>query len=99
MHQSGPFFQLSPAEYNKALKKYPKLDEEQDVDYIECPASASVHVSSDGYFDNSTILAQFERLFKLLEFKECFNNHRIEIVVDNARTHSTRAYNVLDFGK
>jgi hypothetical protein len=99
MHPSGPFFQLSPTEYDKALKKYPELDEEQEIDYIERSASASVHITSDAYFDNSTILAQFERLFELLEFKECFNNHSIEIVVDNARTHSARAYNLLDFGK
>ncbi|CAF4700336.1 unnamed protein product, partial [Didymodactylos carnosus] len=78
MHPSGPFFQLSPTEYDKALEKYPELDEEQDVDYIERSASASVHLSSDAYFDNSTILAQFERLLKLLQFKECFNNHSIE---------------------
>ncbi|CAF1307493.1 unnamed protein product, partial [Didymodactylos carnosus] len=99
MHPSGPFFQLSSTEYDKALEKYPELDEEQDVDYIERSASASVHLSSDAYFDNSTILAQFERLLKLLQFKECFNNHSIEIVVDNARTHSARAYNLLEFGK
>jgi hypothetical protein len=99
MHQSGPFFQLSPAEYKRALEKYPELDEEQDIDYIERSASASMHVGSDAYFDNSTILTQFERLFKLLEFKECFKNHKIEIIVDNATTHSARAYNLFDFGK
>ena len=99
MHQSGPFFQLSSVEYDKALEKYPELGEEQDIDYIERSASASIHLSSDTYFDNSVILTQFERLFKLLEFKKCFNNHKIEIVVDNARTHSARAYNLLDFGK
>lgn len=99
MHQSGPFFQLSPGEYDKALKKYPDLADQQDIEYIERSASVSMHVGSDNYFDNSTILAQFERLFKLLEFKECFKNHRIEIVVNNARTHSARTYNVLDFGK
>jgi hypothetical protein len=99
MHPSGPFFQLSPTEYDKALNKYPELDEEQEIDYVERSASASVHIGSDAYFDNSTILLQFERLFKLLEFKECFNNHSIEIIVDNARTHSARAYNLLDFGK
>ncbi|CAF3858213.1 unnamed protein product, partial [Rotaria sp. Silwood1] len=99
MHKSGPFFQLSPAEYEKALHKYPELDGEQDIDYVERSASASIHVGSDAYFDNSTILAQFERLFKLLKFKECFNNHKIEIIVDNARTHSARAYSLSDFGK
>ena len=99
MHQSRPFFQLSPAEYDKALEKYPELDEEQDIDYIERSAGASLHVGSDAYFDNSTTLIQFQRFFKLLQLKECFKNHKIEIIVDNARTHSARAYNVFDFGK
>ncbi|CAF4994978.1 unnamed protein product [Rotaria sp. Silwood1] len=76
-----------------------ELDEEQHIDYIERSASASMHVGFDAYFDNATILTQFERLFKLLEFKECFNNHKIEIIVDNARTHSARNYNLSDFGK
>ena len=99
MHPSGPFFQLSETEYEKVLEKYPELDEEENINYIERSASASAHVSSDVYFDNSTVLAQFERLFKLIEFKECFKNHRIEIVIDNARTHSARPYSLLDFGK
>ncbi|CAF1349103.1 unnamed protein product [Rotaria sordida] len=60
MHSSGLFFQLIPVEYDKALEKYPELDEEQDIDYIERSASASMHVSSDAYFDNLTILTQFE---------------------------------------
>ncbi|CAF1555882.1 unnamed protein product [Rotaria sp. Silwood1] len=99
MHRSGPFFQLSPAEYEKALQKYPELDDEQDIDYTERSASGSIHVGSGGFFDNSSILAQFERLFKLLVFKECFSGHNIEIIVDNARTHSARAYILFDFGK
>ncbi|CAF3380958.1 unnamed protein product [Rotaria socialis] len=99
MHPSGPFFYLSPSEYEKALEKYPDLDEEQDIDYRERSASASMNVGSGSYFDNSTILSQFERLFKLLYFKKCFNNHKIEIIVDNAHTHSDRAYTLFDFGK
>ena len=99
MHPSGPFFQLSQAEYDKALRKYPELGETSDVDYIERSASASMTVGSDAYFDNSTILSQFDRLFKLLQFKECFHHHKIEIIVDNARTHSARAYHLSDFGK
>lgn len=99
MHPSGPFFQLSPEEYRNALKKYPELNDEDDINYLERSASASIHVSSETYFDNSTILSQFERLFKLLQFKRCFQNHNIEIIVDNARTHSARAYSILDFGK
>ena len=75
MHQSGPFFQLRPAEYDKALEKYPELDEEQDIGCTERSASVSMHVGSDAYFDKSTILIHFKRFLKLLEFKECFKNH------------------------
>ena len=83
----------------KALEKYPELGEKQDIGYIERSATTSIHVSSDTYFDNSIILKQFERLFKLLEFKKWFNNHKIDIIVDNARIHSASVYNLLDFGK
>ena len=48
----------------------------------------SLHLGVDSYFDNSVILFQFERLFKLLEFKGEYRNHTIEILVDNATTHS-----------
>ena len=99
MHPPGPFFHLSQTEYEKALEKYPELDEPEDINYIERTASTSAHVSSDVYFDNSTILTQFERFFKLIEFKECFKNHKIEIVIDNARIYSVRSYSLLDFGK
>ena len=58
-----------------------------------------MHIAPDAYFDNSTILIHFEQFFKLLQFKECFKIHKIEIIVDNARTYSARAYNVFDFGK
>ena len=59
MRESSPFFQLNPAEYDKVLKKYPELNNEQDVDYIERSASASMYIGSDDYSDNSSILAQF----------------------------------------
>ena len=40
-----------------------------------------------------TVLNQFERLFQMLQFKNDFNSpvkHQIEIVVDNARTHTAQ---------
>ncbi|CAF1516535.1 unnamed protein product [Adineta steineri] len=99
MHPLGPFFQLSSSEYDKALEKYPELDDEQDINYTERSASASIQVGYDAYFDNASILTQFERFFKLLKFKTSFKNHDIEIIVDNARTHSARAYTLSNFGK
>ena len=38
-------------------------------------------------------------MFKLLKFKNEFKNHTIEIIVDNATTHTAKAYSLFDFGK
>ena len=35
----------------------------------------------------------------MLEFKQEYKDHRIEIIVDNARTHTTKSYSLQDFGK
>ncbi|CAF4492036.1 unnamed protein product, partial [Didymodactylos carnosus] len=98
-HSSGPFFQLNEKEYEKAVSKYPQLKTSTGVDYVERSVTASINVGQDAYFDNSTILGQFERLFMLTEFKEAYRNHTIEIVVDNARTHTAKAYSIMDFAK
>ena len=62
-------------------------------------AKAGINVGEQAYFDNDTILCQFERLFQLLQFKEEYQGRDIEVVVDNARTHSAREYSINDFGK
>ncbi|CAF1473826.1 unnamed protein product [Didymodactylos carnosus] len=77
----------------------PCLKTSTGVDYVERSATASINVGQGAYFDNSTILEQFERLFMLIEFKEACRNHTIEIVVDNARTHTAKAYSVMNFAK
>ena len=51
------------------------------------------------YFDNETILNQFERLFQLLPFKTEYKGHDFEVIVDNARTHSAKEFNLNGFGK
>ena len=100
MHPSGPFFTLSEKEYKEALKLYPELaDDVDDVSYVEKTATGSIDVGYDSYFDNSTILAQFERLFKLVQLKSEFKDHNIEIIVDNATTHTAKSYSLSDFGK
>ena len=53
----------------------------------------------DNYFDNEVILRQFERLFILLKFKKKFNNCVFEVIVDNAKTHSKREYEISNFNK
>ena len=35
----------------------------------------------------------------MLEFKQAYKGHRIEIIVDNARTHTTKMYSLQDFRK
>ncbi|CAF4603047.1 unnamed protein product, partial [Rotaria sp. Silwood2] len=100
MHPSGPFLTLSDKEYQQALVLYPELaDDIDDVTYVEKTATASIKVGYDSYFDNLTILAQFERLFKLLQFKSEFKHHNIEVIVDNATTHTAKPYSLSDFGK
>ena len=33
MHPGGPFFSLTDKEYSEALKKYPKLNDDCDINY------------------------------------------------------------------
>ena len=35
----------------------------------------------------------------MLEFKQDYKQHQIDIIVDNARTHTAKAYSLQDFGK
>ncbi|CAF2033495.1 unnamed protein product [Rotaria magnacalcarata] len=98
-HPSGPFFSLTENEYKKATQRYPQLQTPSDLNYYDRSATASIHIGQNSYFDNETILNQFERLFQLLQFKEQFKDHDIEIIVDNARTHSAKSHSLLDFGK
>jgi hypothetical protein len=98
-HPSGPFFSLNEAEWKDAIKKYPNLDQLNDIEYVKRSVTASINIGTDYYFDNNTILEQFERLFQMLEFKKEFKNNDIEIIVDNARTHTAKSYSLNDFGK
>ena len=99
-HPSGPFFSLSEKEYNQAIKCYPSLlSDPSDISYDGYAATAGINGDEQSYFDNKTILAQFESLFQLLPIKEEHKDHEIEVVFDIARTHSPREYNVDDFGK
>lgn len=76
-----------------------QLAKDTAVTYNARTATGSINVGKDGYFDNATILDQFERLFQLIQFKKEYEHHTIECVVDNARTHSAKAHSLLDFGK
>ncbi len=100
-HEHFSYFNLSDEEFKKAAKKYPSLLEPQlRYDKNSCDDSMNPGASQDGYFDNDCVLDQFERLFQMLEFKTAFNfpvKNDIEIVVDNARTHTAQTVNLNEF--
>jgi hypothetical protein len=99
-HPSGPFIELSNEEWKSAIRKYPELDQKNDdVTFLENSATSYVILGQQPYFDNQKVLEQFERLFKILEFKEDLKNHEIHILIDNATTHSTKQFYLKDFGK
>jgi hypothetical protein len=99
-HDMLEIFELNEQEWDLAIIKYPSLNEnEAFLNYYPRSANAWIEPKKDNYFDNEVILKQFERLFQLLEFKECFKNSQIEIIVDNARTHSAKVYDVNLFNK
>lgn len=97
-HPTCPFFELSQVEWVKAIQKYPELNQDKSK-YLDRSATRLIELNGVNYFDKETILEQFERLFKLLEFKEEFFYHDIEILVDNATTHTAKLYNISQFRK
>ena len=98
MRPSGPFFSLTDKEYSEALKKYPNLNDNCDINYEKNSASAAINVGGDNYFDNENILSQFKRLFQLLPFKEEYKNHSFVCLVDNTGTRTAAEFSVNDFG-
>ena len=56
---------LNSQKWFDAINKYAELSDDAAVDYEQYSATALIHISVDGYFDNQTILKQFECLFKL----------------------------------
>ena len=99
-HSSGPFFSLSQEEFDLVTKQYRSLNSDSnDLNFVNFSATAGINVGQDGYFDSDTILYQFERLFQLLSYKKDFKDHEIEIIVNNARTHSAKEYSTNDFSK
>ncbi|CAF4346076.1 unnamed protein product [Didymodactylos carnosus] len=98
-HPSGPFFALTHSEYLAAKLEYPTLEIQGESMFRDNSASAGITVGKDDYFDSKTVLNQFERLCQLLKFKTEYQGHDVEVLVDNARTHSAKQYSVNDFGK
>jgi hypothetical protein len=100
-HPTSPFFPLNDEEWASAVKKHPNLEDDTGIDYSprSASASASITLGADYYFTNESILSQFERLFKLLPFKKEFKEHRAQVLVDNATTHTVREYSINEFAR
>lgn len=99
-HPTGPFFSLNDNEWKACIEKYPEIIEYKGVNYVERTCTGSIQPGHDNYFNSETILQQFERLFQMLQFKNDFNypvKHNVEIVVDNARTHTAQVVNINEF--
>ena len=88
-HPSGPFFELSEQEWKLATEKYKTLTENSGINYLNRTATASIDIGTDAYFDNDTILSQFERLFQMLEFKQEYKESYINIdnMFDSTQYH------------
>ena len=82
-----------------AVKKYLELLGDTDLRYEKYSATITAHLDVDSYFNNDIILLQFERPFKLIQFKEEYQHHKIEILVDNVRTHTAKQYSINGFGR
>ena len=93
-------FEINEQEWNSAIKEHPELDESQNqMSFFNRTASAWIEPGKDCYFNNEDILYQFERLFKLLKFKKAYENFEVEILVDNARTHTSKLYDLNNLNK
>lgn len=99
-HSSCDIFKLDQTEWSDALRNYPELnDPDEFLNYFLMSPNAWIEPKKDNYFDNDVILKQFERLFILLKFKKAFMNCQIEVIVDNATTHSSKVYDINQFNK
>ena len=94
------FIELDESEWNEAVEAYPHLLEKDPfANYEHRSANAWVEPGKDNYFNNEVIIKQFERLFILFKFKTIFKNHRMVVIVDNARTHSAKKYDINQMNK
>ena len=88
-------FNSSAVEWRNAVMVYPDLEIDDEIlNYFPGSANAWIEQKKDNYFDNKVIMRQFEWLFKLIKFKRSFVDHKIEVLLDNARTHTAKVYDI-----
>ena len=100
-HPDMTTFSLNDEEWNIAIQADPNLDKENELNFIPQTATSIITPSKDNYFDNDCILEQFKRLIILMRFSQVFKsvNFRVDLIVDNATTHTKALVDVSMFGK
>ncbi|CAF1082781.1 unnamed protein product [Brachionus calyciflorus] len=96
-----PVFELSHTELNKAIESEESILDNSKLEFIERSACSIITPSKDNYFDNETILMQFKRLFTMIRYSYALKNvdYRVDLLVDNATTHTKSNVDVNLFGK
>ncbi|CAF0982910.1 unnamed protein product, partial [Brachionus calyciflorus] len=92
-HEELVLFELNGTERIDAIKVFPGLEKNNSwLNYLSRSANCYIEPGKDKYFTNETILQQFKSLFILIKFTKEFKNKHKDIIVDNARTHTSLAY-------
>jgi len=86
-------------EWARAIAEHPDLTIENGKRYFPRAAGRTIELDGTNYFDSDGILEQFERLFTLLKFKDDYEGYDIELMIDNARTHTAKPFSINDFRK
>ena len=100
-HPGMTTFALTNEEWNNAIKESPDLLQDDDMNFLPKTATSIITPSKESYFDNDCILKQFQRLIILMRFSEIFQqvDFRVDLIVDNATTHTKALVDVSMFGK
>jgi transposase len=93
-HKHEVFFELDEEEWAEAVIDYPELLVRNNVNYYNRSANAFIQPGKDNYFSSEVVLSQFRRLFIMLKYKKLFGNNKIQVMVDNATTHTAKQYDI-----
>ena len=97
-HPDLTCFELTEDEWNEAINENPELNNNE---YVRKTATRIIEPTKDNYFTNETILHQFKHLISCLKYSQAFKscNYRVDILVDNATTHTKASVDVSMFNK
>jgi hypothetical protein len=100
-HPSMTIFELTDDEWKAACSENSKLTVSDGLNIIHKTATSIIEPSKDNYFTNESILKQFEHLITCIKYSSIFKevNYRVDILVDNATTHTKAIIDVSMFNK